>query len=44
MAEPAVASDHLKVQETWKEVQAAQEKVAELYARWEELESKRSAL
>ena len=43
MADPAVAADHVKVQETWKEVQAAQEKVAELYARWVEFESMRSA-
>jgi ATP-binding cassette subfamily F protein uup len=41
MAEPAVASDHVEVQKAWEAVQAAQERVAALYARWEELEARR---
>ena len=42
MADPAVAADHLKLQAAWQEVQSAEARVAELYARWEELEAKRS--
>jgi ATP-binding cassette subfamily F protein uup len=42
MADPAVAADHVKLQTAWEEVQAAEARVAELYARWEELEAKRS--
>jgi ATP-binding cassette subfamily F protein uup len=41
MGDPAVAADHLLVKETWAAVQAAQERVARLYARWEQLESRR---
>ncbi len=40
---PEVASDHVKLQECWAEVQAAREKVTELYARWEDLETRRAA-
>jgi hypothetical protein len=42
LEEPAVASDHVRLQETWNDLQAAQAKVAELYARWEELEARNS--
>ena len=42
MAKPEVVSDHAKVQELWKQVEAAQGRVAELYARWEFLEAKRT--
>jgi len=43
MADPAVAADHVKLQECWSSVQAAQARVAELYARWEELEAKKNS-
>ncbi len=42
LAEPAVASDHLKLQECWQAIEAARAQVAALYARWEELELKHS--
>jgi ATP-binding cassette subfamily F protein uup len=42
MNEPAVASDSAKLQAHWNALQAAQERIAKLYARWEELETKRS--
>jgi ABC transport system ATP-binding/permease protein len=38
MATPAVASDHVRLRECWAAPEAAQQKVAALYARWEELE------
>ena len=41
MADPQVVSDHVLMDKTWKDLHAAQEKVAVLYARWEELESRR---
>jgi ATP-binding cassette subfamily F protein uup len=41
IADPTVASDHLRLQEAWAALQQAQEKVAVLYARWEELEARR---
>jgi ABC transport system ATP-binding/permease protein len=41
MADPQVVSDHVLMDKTWKDLHAAQEKVAALYARWEELESRR---
>jgi ATP-binding cassette subfamily F protein uup len=41
LSEPEVATDHLKLQACWKEIQAAEQRVADLYARWEELEAKR---
>lgn len=43
MASPEVSTDHEKLQETWAQVGEAETKVAELYARWEELEAKRAA-
>jgi ATP-binding cassette subfamily F protein uup len=43
MASPEVSTDHEKLQETWAQVGEAEAKVAELYARWEELEAKRTA-
>ena len=39
---PEVATDHSWLQRCWEELQAAQERVAALYARWEELGTKRS--
>lgn len=42
LAEPKVATDTVRLQEGWQAVQAAQQKVAALYTRWEELETKRS--
>jgi ATP-binding cassette subfamily F protein uup len=43
LADPGVASDHVRLQECWRELEAAKERVAGLYARWEELETKRGA-
>jgi len=43
LQDPAVASDHLKLQAAWDDVQAGRQAVAELYARWEALETKRGA-
>lgn len=40
--EPAVVTDHQKLRECWAEVQASEERVAALYARWEELEAKKN--
>jgi ATP-binding cassette subfamily F protein uup len=40
MEDPAVATDHLKLQELWDKLPVAEEAVAKLYARWEELEEK----
>src|SRR5262249_38077052 len=37
--DPAVASDPTKLQETWSALEAAKQKVEQLYARWELLES-----
>ncbi|MFN3652245.1 MAG: ABC-F family ATP-binding cassette domain-containing protein [Armatimonadota bacterium] len=42
LSDPAVASDHVKIQECWEAIEAAKGRVADLYARWEELELKRS--
>jgi ATP-binding cassette subfamily F protein uup len=39
--DPAVASDHAKLQETWNALEAAKQKVEQLYARWEELEARK---
>jgi len=41
MNEPAVASDAARLHEVWNALPAAQQTVAALYARWEELEAKR---
>lgn len=38
---PEVVADHVKMDAAWKMLQAAQDRVTRLYARWEELESKR---
>ena len=43
MEDPGVASDHIRLQECWRELQAAEERVVELYARWDELETRRAA-
>ncbi len=40
MEDPAVASDAAKLHEVWNALPVAQEEVAALYARWEELEAK----
>ena len=37
---PEVVSDHLKLQEAYQRLQAAEENVARLYARWAELEAR----
>jgi ATP-binding cassette subfamily F protein uup len=41
LSDPAVSADHIQMRKAWEAVQAAQEQVARLYARWEELESRR---
>ena len=41
MEDPAVASDAAKLHDVWIALPIAQQKVAELYARWEELERKK---
>ncbi len=40
--DPAVAGDHAEAQKRWEVLQSALGQVASLYARWEELEKKRS--
>jgi ATP-binding cassette subfamily F protein uup len=42
LADPVVATDSAKVQECWTALQAAQGRVADLYARWEEMETRRT--
>lgn len=42
MSDPGVVADHVKLQECWDQVLAAQAKSAALYARWEELEAKKA--
>jgi ATP-binding cassette subfamily F protein uup len=42
MSDPAVVSDHIKIKQAWEAVQAAQEQVHQLYARWEELEARKA--
>jgi ATP-binding cassette subfamily F protein uup len=42
LGDPAVAADHTRMDAAWKAVQAAQERVTRLYARWEELEARRN--
>ena len=41
LEDPAVASDAARLQEVWNALPPAREKVAALYARWEELEARR---
>ncbi|MCC6729731.1 MAG: ABC-F family ATP-binding cassette domain-containing protein [Chthonomonadales bacterium] len=43
LSAPDVATDAARLQECWAEVQAARDRVAALYARWQELEEKRAA-
>ncbi|MBW3623370.1 MAG: ABC-F family ATP-binding cassette domain-containing protein [Armatimonadetes bacterium] len=43
MEDPEVASDHEKLGECWAELQHAQQREADLYARWELLEAKKKA-
>ena len=38
--DPKVASDHVEAQKRWKELEAAKQQAAALYARWEALEAK----
>jgi ATP-binding cassette subfamily F protein uup len=42
LTEPEVAADHLEAQRVFTEYESAQQKVATLYARWEELEARKS--
>jgi len=42
VSDPAVAADHTKMAAACKALESAQAAVAALYARWQELESKRS--
>jgi ATP-binding cassette subfamily F protein uup len=41
--DPAVVSDHLRLQEAYAVLKEAEQKVAKLYARWADLEAKRQA-
>ncbi len=41
MADSDVVSDHVLMDKTWRDLHDAQQKVTDLYARWEELESRR---
>jgi len=41
--DPAVASDPSKLQETWNSLEESKRKVEQLYARWEDLESRDTA-
>jgi ATP-binding cassette subfamily F protein uup len=41
MEDPTVLKDHMKLRDACTAVDAAQTRVAELYARWEELESRK---
>jgi ATP-binding cassette subfamily F protein uup len=41
--EPAVASDHLRLQEAYDVLREAEQEVERLYARWAELENKYQA-
>jgi ATP-binding cassette subfamily F protein uup len=41
--EPAVASDHLRLQEAYEHLKEAEQVVERLYARWAELEAKHQA-
>ncbi len=41
LSRPPIASDHVKLQAAWKELDAAQKRVAALFARWEDLESRK---
>ncbi len=42
LEDPAVASDHARLQEVWDGLPPARDAVARLYARWEELEARQS--
>ena len=42
MEDTAVVSDHVKLQDAWDRLHAAQEAVTRLYARWEELEARQN--
>ncbi len=41
LADPAVAADHIAVRDVFTAYEQAEKRVAQLYARWEELESRR---
>ncbi|HLK58014.1 MAG TPA: ABC transporter C-terminal domain-containing protein, partial [Chthonomonadaceae bacterium] len=42
--DPGLAADHTRMQAAWQAVQDAQARVAQLYARWEELEARRNGV
>ena len=42
LIDPAVASDAIKLQEAWNALQIARDSVTDLYARWEDLESRKT--
>lgn len=44
LADPAVASNAVRLQEVWNALPQARDQVLALYARWEELEAKRGSL
>ena len=41
LQKPEIVADHIKAQALWISIQQAQDRVAQLYQRWEELESRR---
>lgn len=43
LTSPEVATDSVRLQETWEELNRARERVTHLYSRWEELEALRTA-
>lgn len=40
LTDPVVASDHVRLQQCWNDLEAGKQAVTHLYARWEELEAK----
>jgi len=42
LADPAIAADHVETQKRWEALTAARQQVDALYARWQELEAKKS--
>ncbi|HLJ57482.1 MAG TPA: ABC transporter C-terminal domain-containing protein, partial [Chthonomonadaceae bacterium] len=44
LAEPSVAADHVEARRVYASYEQAQERIAALYVRWEELESRQSAV
>lgn len=41
LQDPEIVSDHLRMEMIWKAIQGAEERVAALYVRWEELEARK---